>query len=172
MWAFMKYLLIPLLLVLVSCTNNAEVKDDDAKAAEALVGVWRGDGTYEDEEDAGWAESWKMVRGEDGNYKVDYMIVHDGDKLYEQSSDAGSWTYENGVYYEVNSSGDKISYDVFSVKADWFEYNITQREGSANIQESKTVDNFQLQDPPKGYSEVSYDQPVEVPIEQPVEAEE
>ena len=28
--------------------------------------------------------------------------------------------------------------DVFSVKADWVEYNITQREGSANIQESKT----------------------------------
>ncbi|MBT8124738.1 MAG: hypothetical protein KJO81_07940, partial [Gammaproteobacteria bacterium] len=91
----MKLLLIPLLLALVSCTNNAEFKDDDVKAAEALVGVWRGDGTYEDEEDAGWAESWKMVRGADGNYKVDYMIVHNGDKLYEQSSDAGTWAYED-----------------------------------------------------------------------------
>ncbi len=172
MWAPMKLLLIPLLLALVSCTNNAEVKDDDAKAAEALVGVWRGDGTYEDEEDSGWAESWKMVRGADGSYKVDYMIVHDGDKLYEQSSDAGTWVYEDGVYYEINSNGDKISYDVFSVKADWFEYNITQREGSANIQESKTVDSFQLQGPPKGYTEISYEQPIAAPIEEPVEAEE
>ena len=161
----MKYLLIPVLLALVSCTNNPEVKDNDAKAAEVLVGVWRGDGTYEDEEDAGWAESWKMVRGSDGNYKVEYMIVHDGDKLFEQSSDAGTWSYEDGVYYEINSSGNKIVYDVFSVKADWFEYNIAQRQGSANIQESKTVDNFQLQGPPNGYSKVSYDQPTELPVE-------
>ncbi len=161
----MKYLLIPLLLALVACTNNPEIKDDDAKASEALTGVWRGDGTYEDEEDAGWAESWKMVRGSDGTYKVDYMIVHDGDKLFEQSSDAGTWSYEEGVYYEVNSSGNKTVYDVFSVKADWFEYNIAQRQGSANIQESKTVEKFQLQGPPEGYLEVSYEQPTEIPVE-------
>ena len=161
----MKYLLIPLLLALVSCTNNPEVKDDDAKATEALAGIWRGEGTYEDEEDAGWAESWKMVRGSDGTYQVDYLIVHDGDKLFEQSTDAGTWSYEDGVYYETNSNGDKITYDVFSVKTDWFEYNIAQRQGSANIQESKTVENFQLQRPPDGYSEVSYEQPAELPTE-------
>lgn len=161
----MKYLLISLLLALVACTNNPEVKDDDAKASEALSGVWRGGGTYEDEEDAGWAETWKMVRGSDGTYKVDYMIVHDDDKLFEQTSDAGTWNYQDGVYYEVNSSGNKIVYDVFSVKADWFEYNIAQRLGSANIQESKTVDDFQLQGPPEGYSEVSYEQPAQLPVE-------
>jgi len=152
---------------LTSCTKNSEVKDDDAKATEALVGIWRGDGSYEDEEDAGWAESWKMVRGSDGTYQVDYMIVHDGDKLYEQSSDAGTWSYEGGVYYEVNSNGDKITYDVYSVKSDWFEYNIAERDGSANIQESKTVDNFQLQGPPDGYSEVTYEQPAELSVEVP-----
>ncbi|QMU60603.1 MAG: hypothetical protein GKR92_02385 [Gammaproteobacteria bacterium] len=161
----MKYLLIPVLLVLASCTNNSEVKDNDAKAAEVLVGVWRGDGTYADEEDAGWAESWKMIRESDGSYKVDYMIVHDGDKLFEQSSDAGTWSYEDGVYYEVNGGGNKIAYDVFSVKADWFEYNIAQRQGTPNIQESKTVEGFQLQGPPEGYSEVTYDQPVDIPVE-------
>ncbi|MFK7816272.1 MAG: lipocalin family protein [Gammaproteobacteria bacterium] len=178
---FRLIILISILFPLWSCTNNPEVKDDDAKATEALAGVWRGDGTYEDEEDAGWAESWKIVRGSDGTYEVDYMIVHDGDKLYEKSSDAGTWMYKNGVYTEVNSNGDNVTYDVFSVKTDWFEYNIAQREGSANIQESKTVDDFQLQGPPEGYSEVSYELPdelpselldemsVETPVESPVE---
>ena len=47
----MKYLLIPFFLILVSCTNNPDVKDDDAKASESLVGVWRGEGSYDDEED-------------------------------------------------------------------------------------------------------------------------
>ncbi len=155
------------LLTSWSCTNNPEVKEDDAKATEALVGVWRGDGTYEDEEDAGWAESWKIVRGSDGSYQVDYMIVHDGDKLYESSSDAGTWSYENGVYTEVNGNGENVIYDVFSVKADWFEYNIAQREGTANIQESKTVDDFKLQGPPEGYSEVSYELPGDVLEEVP-----
>ncbi len=162
--------LASLLLTLWSCTNNPEVKDNDAKASEALVGVWRGDGTYEDEEDSGWSESWKMVRESDGSYKVEYMIVHDGDKLYEKSSDAGTWNYKDGVYTEVNSNGDNVTYDVFSVKTDWFEYNIAQRQGSANIQETKTVDNFQLQDQPENYTEVSYELPDELPVEIPIEA--
>lgn len=157
----MKYLLLPLLLVLVSCTNNTDVKDDDAKASESLVGVWRGDGSYADEEDPGWAESWKMVRGSDGIYNVDYMIVHDGEKRYEQSSDAGTWSYEDGVYYEINSNADKVTYDVFVVKKDRFEYNIAERQGTPNIEETKTVETFQLQDPPDGYSQVTYDQPIE-----------
>jgi len=159
-------LLVPLLFVTVSCTNNPEVKGNDAKARQALVGVWRGDGTYGDEEDAGWNESWKMVRGKDGKYMVDYLIVHDGEELYELSSDAGTWAYENGVYYEVTGNGDKVTYDVYSVKDDWFEYNIAAREGSANIQESKTVDTFKLQGPPKGYSEVTYEQPEVESIEE------
>jgi len=157
------------LVSLQSCDKipglHSELKDDDAKATKALIGIWRGEGTYEDEEDAGWAESWKMVRGSDGTYQVDYMIVHDGDKLFEQSTDVGSWSYEAGAYYEVNSNGNKITYDVFSVKTDWFEYNIAQRQGSANIQESKTVENFQLQNPPEGYSEVTYEQPEELSVE-------
>jgi len=158
---FLPILLAALLSTLISCTKNSEVKDDDAKAAAALVGVWRGDGTYEDEADAGWQESWKMVRKSDGNYVVEYLIVHDIDKLYEISSDAGTWNYENGVYTEINSNGDEVVYDVFSVKQDWFEYNIAARTGSANIQESKTVETFQLQSPPEEYSEVSYEQPLE-----------
>lgn len=157
--------LVPFLLILWSCTNNTEVKDNDAKATEALVGVWRGDGSYEDEEDAGWAESWKMVRGSDGTYEVDYIIMHDADKLYEKSSDAGTWMYKDGIYTEVNGNGDNIIYDVFSVKKDRFEYNIAQRKGSANIEETKTVNDFQLQGPPEGYSEVSYELPGELPSE-------
>ncbi len=166
---FRLFFIASLLIPLWSCTNNPEVKDDDAKATEALAGVWRGDGTYEDEEDAGWSESWKMVRGSDGTYEVDYMIVHDGDKLYEKSSDAGTWSYKDGVYTEVNSNGDNVTYDVFSVKSDWFEYNIAQREGSSNIQETKTVDDFELQGPPEGYSEVTYELPSELLDEVPVE---
>jgi len=161
--AFHLILFASLLFAVQSCDKipgmQGEMKDDDASAKSALVGVWRGDGTYDDEEDAGWAESWKMVRKADGSYIVEYLIVHAGDKLYEQSGDAGAWGYENGVYFEINSQGEKILYDVFSVKKDWFEYNIVERAGSANIQESKTVDNFQLQNPPDGYAEVSYDQP-------------
>lgn len=157
----MKYLLIPFFLVLVSCTNNPDVKDNDTKASESLVGVWRGEGSYDDEEDPGWKESWKMVRGSDGTYMVDYMIVHDGEKRYEQSSDAGTWSYKDGVYYEINSNEDKITYDVFIVKKDRFEYNLAERQGTANIEETKTVETFQLQDPPDGYSLVSYDQPLD-----------
>jgi hypothetical protein len=162
---FLIPLVFILLLLVSSCTNNTEVKDNDAKAAEALVGVWRGEGTYEDEEDAGWSESWKMVRGSDGSYEVDYIIVHAEDKLYEKSSDAGTWMYEGGIYTEVNGNGDNVIYDVFSVKKDRFEYNIAQRKGSANIEETKTVNDFQLQGPPEGYSEVSYELPGELPGE-------
>jgi hypothetical protein len=160
MFFFRCLFLAALLLTLMSCTNNPEVRDDDTKAADLLVGVWRGGGTYKNEENAGWAESWKMVRESDGTYKVDYLAVNDGEKQFEQSSDTGVWTYEDSVYYEVNSNGIKTTYDVFSVKVDWFEYNIAQRQGSINIEESKTVDKFQLQGPPVGYSEVSYERPI------------
>ena len=157
----MKYMLAPVFLVLLSCTNNPDVKDDDAKATESLVGVWRGEGTYSDEEDSGWTESWKIERGGDGTYKVDYMIMHDEDKLYEQSSDAGTWSYEEGVYYEINKNSSKATYDVFIVKNDRFEYNLAQRKGTANIEETKTVEDFQLQTPPDGYSQVTYEQPAQ-----------
>ena len=153
------------LLILPSCTKNAEVKDNDAKAKEALVGVWRGEGSYAGEEDAGWSESWRMVRQADGKYVVDYLILNDNEKLYELSSDEGAWSYENGVYLEVNGNGDQITYEVYSIKDDWFEYNIPERDGAANIQESKTVDNYELQSPPKDYSLVNYEQPIEVEIE-------
>ncbi len=154
-----------LLFTLQACDKipglQSEMKDDDAKAKQALIGVWRGEGGYEGEEDAGWSESWKIERDANGKYSVDYLILNDDEKLYELSSDSGSWSYENGVYYEVNGNGDKVTYDVFSVKDDWFEYNIAERQGDANIQETKTVDTYQLQEPPKGYSLVTYEQPVE-----------
>ncbi len=159
---------VPLLLISTSCTNNVEVKDNDAKATATLVGVWRGDGTYKDEENIGWKESWKIVRQADGKYAIDYLMVHDVEKLYETSFDEGTWSYKDGVYYEVNSQGSKVTYVVYSVKKDWFEYNIAERKGSANIQESKTVDKFKLQDPPKGYSEVSYEQPVDNASDEPI----
>ena len=152
-----------------SCTQNPEVKDDDAKSKQALVGVWRGEGGYEGEEDAGWTESWKIVREANGKYSVDYLILNEKEKLYELSTDKGTWSYENGVYYEVNGNGDQVVYDVYSVKDDWFEYNISNREGTANIQETKTVDSFQLQEPPKGYSLVEYDQPIEQVIEDTIQ---
>ncbi len=153
------------LLTVSSCTKNAEVKDNDAKAKAALVGVWRGEGSYAGEEDAGWSETWKMVRQADGKYIVDYLILNDNEKLYELSKDEGTWSYEDGAYLEVNGNGDEVTYQVYSVKDDWFEYNIPERDGIANIQESKTVDTYQLQSPPKGYSLVSYDQPIDVEIE-------
>ncbi len=159
------FVLILTLLMLPACTKNAEVKDNDAKAKKALVGVWRGEGGYAGEEDAGWSESWKMVRQADGKYVVDYLILNANEKLYELSSDQGTWSYENGIYREVNGNGDQITYEVYSVKDDWFEYNIPARDGSANIQETKTVENYQLQSPPKDYSLVNYEQPIEVEIE-------
>ena len=162
---FFLALLLVTLLALPSCTKNAEVKDNDAKAKAALVGVWRGEGSYAGEEDAGWSESWKIVRQADGKYIVDYLILNDNEKLYELSKDEGTWSYENGAYLEVNGNGDQVTYQVYSVKDDWFEYNIPERDGTANIQESKTVDTYQLQSPPKGYSLVSYEQPTDVEVE-------
>ena len=164
-------LFLLILLGLPSCTKNAEVKDNDAKAKEALVGVWRGEGNYAGEEDAGWSESWKMVRQADGKYFVDYLILNDSEKLYELSSDTGTWSYENGAYLEVNGNGEQITYQVYSVKNDWFEYNIPERDGSANIQESKTVDNYELQNPPKGYSVVTYEEPIEIEIDGEISGE-
>lgn len=168
----MKYLWIPVILLLLSCTNNPDVKNDDAKSAESLVGVWRGAGTYSDEEDSGWTESWRMERVSDGTYKVDYMIVHDGDKLYEQSSDAGTWSYKDGVYYEVNGNSSRVTYDVFLVKNDRFEYNIANRQATANIEETKTVEDFQLPAPPEDYSLVTYDQPALETLEKPEDMKE
>ena len=168
--AYMKTLsinliLIPLFLVsflfgLASCTNNPDVKDDDAKAKVALVGVWRGEGSFEDE-----ADVWKIIRQADGTYVANYLVVHNEKKLYVRTSDEGTWGFEDGVYYEINSSGNKTIYTVSQVKKDYFEYNIEQNVDSDNIHESKTVDDFQLQGPPDGYSEVSHEQPTEVPVE-------
>lgn len=168
----MKPLIYKLCLVLVlvfvtlpSCTKNTEVKDNDAKAKEALVGVWRGEGNYAGEQDAGWSESWKMVRHPDGKYVVNYLILNDNEKLYELSSDQGTWSYKDGIYEEVNSNGDQITYTVYSVKNDWFEYNIPERDGEANIQETKTVETYELQSPPEEYSLVKYEDPIDINID-------
>ena len=159
---FLSYILLSAsIYTLTSCTQNPEVKDNDAKSKQALVGVWRGEGGYENVEDAGWSEVWKITREENGKYTVDYLILNNDEKLYELSSDQGTWSYKDGVYYEVNGNGDQVVYNVYSVKNDWFEYNIAEREGTSNIQETKTVDTFQLQEPPKDYSLVTYDQPSE-----------
>ena len=167
MKSFTAKIFLPIILLstsiytLTSCTQNPEVKDDDAKSKQALIGVWRGEGGYENEEDAGWSEIWKITREANGKYAVDYLIMNDDEKLYELSSDQGTWSYKDGVYYEVNGNGDQIVYNVYSVKNDWFEYNIDEREGTANIKESKTVDTFQIQEPPKDYSLITYEQPNE-----------
>lgn len=153
----MKYLLVITLLFVVSCTNNPELKDDDQKARDALVGVWRGSGEFKDEKDQGWNEFWKIIRHHDGTFEVSYMLVHDGNKQYEITSDSGRWNYENGTYYEVYKNDLKTLYKVYSVKKDWFEYNQIQRGGK--IEEIKTAETYQLHDPPKGYTELVFQEP-------------
>lgn len=155
----MKYLVLTLFLLAISCTNNPELKEDDQKARDALVGVWRGAGVYQDEADQGWNELWKMTRHQDGRFEVSYLLVHDGNKQYEVTSDSGKWFYENGGYYEVKANDQKSVYKVYSVKKDWFEYNYIQRGDDVKIQETKTVESYQLQDPPDGYAEFAYQEP-------------
>ena len=140
-----KYLALVSLLLVISCTNNQELKDDDQKARDALVGVWRGAGEYQDDANQGWNELWKMTRHQDGSFEVSYLLTHDGNKQYEITSDSGKWFYENGSYFEVNVYDQKSVYKVYSVKKDWFEYNFIQRGDDVTIQETKTVDNYQLQ---------------------------
>ena len=148
----MKYFLFSVILAVVCCTNNPEFKEDDQKARDALVGVWRGSGEFQDEEDQGWNEFWKIIRHKDGTFKVSYLLVHDGNKKYEITSDSGRWGYENGAYYEIYDNDLKTVYKVYSVKKDWFEYNQIQRGGK--IEEIKTAETYQLQDPPEGYTEI------------------
>ncbi len=150
--------LFAFLMSMTSCTQNAEVKDNDAKARKALVGVWRGEGGYESVEDAGWKESWKMTRTDDGKYTVEYLTINDTEKLYELSSDSGTWKYENGVYTETNKNDYQVTYNVYSVKQDWFEYNLAERESEQHIQEAKTEDAYQLQKPPEDYAVVNNEQ--------------
>ena len=150
----MKHFLFFLLffIAIAACTNNSELKGDDQKARQALIGVWRGMGDYQDQEDEGWSENWKITRHADGTFEVQYLLVNDRNKEYEITTDQGTWSYENGRYQEINSFDVKSVYKVYSLKNDWFEYNFIQRGDGVTIQETKTVENYQLQDPPKGYS--------------------
>ncbi len=152
------FFMLTALASIPSCTQNTEVKDDDAKASEALVGVWRGEGGYDGANDAGWKETWKMTRSADGKYAVDYLTINDDEKLYELASDVGTWSYENGIYLETNKNGQQITYTVYSVKDDWFEYNLADRDSEQHIKEAKTEEAYQLRKPPEGYSVVSNEQ--------------
>jgi len=148
----MQCLLLLALLSMTACTNNSELKDDDQKSIQALVGVWRGAGDYQGQEDEGWSENWKITRHADGTFEVQYLLVNDVKKEYELTTDHGKWSYENGRYLEVSSNDEQSVYKVYSLKKDWFEYNFIQRGDDVTIQETKTVDNYQLQEPPEGYS--------------------
>jgi len=99
-----------------------------------------------------------MVRTDDGKYTVDYLTLNEREKRYELSSDTGTWSYENGVYMETNKNGYKVTYTVYSLKSDWFEYNLTDRESEQHIQETKTEAGYELQSPPEGYSIVNNEQ--------------
>ncbi len=150
----MKYILVISFLIFVSCSNNPELKDNDSKAKSALIGVWRGAGKYGEGDDQGWDESWKMVRSQDGSFEVSYLLVHDGNKEFEHTTQTGSWDFENGKYYEIYEEDLKIVYKVYSVKKDRFEYNQIERGDDVTIEEIKTEMTFQLQDPPKSYIEL------------------
>lgn len=158
----MKYLLVISLLFVVSCTNNPELKDDDQKARNALVGVWRGAGKYQDDAGQSWNELWKMIRHQDGKFEVSFLLVQDNTKQYGTTSVAGKWFYENGRYYEVDENNQKTIYNVYSVKKDWFEYNFIERSDKVNIEEIKTVEGYQLQEPPDGYTELVYKEPEQI----------
>ena len=145
-----------MLLLVISCTNDPELKDDDQNARDALIGVWRGAGDYQDEVDRGWREYWRMSRNQDGSYSVQYLLVHDEDKHFEHSMDSGKWGYENGKYFEVNQHKQKSVFKVISLKKDNFQYNYIQRGDDLAINETKTSDAYQLQDPPEGYTEFVY----------------
>ena len=147
----MKYFLLLLLLFPVSCTDHLELKQNDQRARDMLVGTWRGAGEYQDED--GRQEFWKIVRRHDGRFEVEYLLVHDGNRQYERSSGSGKWSYGNGRYYEVDKNGWKSVYKVYSVKKDWFEYNYIQHGDAVTIKEVKMAQGYQLKQPPEGYTE-------------------
>ena len=160
----MKYLTLVSIFFVFSCTNNADLKEDDQKARDALVGVWRGAGEYQDETGKIWDEIWRMTRYQDGKYEVKFLLIQDDAKQYGITSIAGKWFYENGQYYEVDKDNLKTIYKVYSVKKDRFEYNFIERSDKVNIEETKTVESYQLQDPPDDYTELVY-QPADDNIE-------
>lgn len=154
----MKLILIFSLLFIISCSNNSELKDNDAKAKEALIGVWRGFSSGDNDlgTGQGWDDYWKITRKENGAFKINYLLVNDEKKEYELSSNNGKWDYIDGKYYEINNDDSKIIYKVYSLKNDWFEYNQIERsETSATIQEVKTEGTYQLQQPPPDYNQVA-----------------
>ncbi len=145
------------LICLISCTENSELKNNDQLARDALSGVWRGEGKYQNEQDQGWVEYWKIIRHQDGTFEVQYLVIHKEDKFYEYANDTGQWFYENGSYSEINKNNQKSVYTVYSVKKDSFEYNLVQNETTTKISEIKTVAEYQLQDPPDGYKELKHE---------------
>lgn len=155
----LKYILFILIFLFLSCSNNPELMDNDEKAKNALIGVWRGTGEYGEGEDQGWDETWKIVRHKDGTFEVNYLLIHDGNKEYEYTKDSGLWKFENGKYYEIYEDNLKSVYKVYSLKKDWFEYNQIERSDEVTIKEVKTEDTFQLQGPPQGYIEVVRPEP-------------
>ncbi len=155
----MKFILLILSLFVISCTNNSELKHDDQQARDTLVGVWRGAGNYQDEGDRGWREYWKMIRHKDGSYDVSYLLIHEKNKQYELTSDSGKWKFENSRYFEVDRHEQKSEFKVLSLKKDLFKYNYIQRDDNLPISETKTSDNYQLQEPPEGYTEFVYQKP-------------
>lgn len=155
----MKTLLYILFFFIVSCSNDTELpelKDDDLKAKEALIGVWRGISRGENDigEGKGLDEFWKIFRKQDGTFEVMYLLVNGKDKNYELSSDNGKWGFENGMYYEVDNNNLKTVYKVYSIKNDWFEYNQVERADNSKIQEVKTEMSYQLPQPPTDYTEI------------------
>ena len=153
----MRLFLIVFLLCIASCSNNSELKDNDEKAKEALIGVWRGFSSGDNDlgSGKGWDEYWKISRYENGIFKINYLLINNTKKEYEISSDKGKWNFENGKYYEIHNGENKIIYKVHSLKNDWFEYNQIERMNSeATIQEVKTVDTYQLQEPPLNYNQL------------------
>lgn len=140
------------LLVIAGCTNNSEMKDNDQKAAQALVGVWRGAGDYSDGKNEGWKQAWVMRRQQNGKFVAEYLFTHKENKQYGLITEMGTWDYENGHYLEVNSYDEKSIFEVSSLKKDSFEYNYLNSDSDVTIQETKTVESYQLQEPPKDYT--------------------
>ncbi|WP_041598810.1 lipocalin family protein [Hahella chejuensis] len=140
-------------LSLNACHADVELKQDATKAKAALVGVWQGDGSADDEGNySGLEEYWKITRTADGRFEQEYLSMDMSAKKYTLALEKGAWDYEGGMYVETHDDGQSNSFRVISITENTFQYNFPQDSDDYFIEEGKTDSDFELIKPPPEFA--------------------
>lgn len=157
-------------LFLSGCLPSSEIDfvNNPEEARQALIGYWQGEGGEEGtEEYLASDDYWKLVRYEDGRYELELLTEYPEEKTYELLIDKGTWKIENGMYFENSDVDGLITYRMFSVTKNKFEYNFAdEAAGEPVITDERTKESFTLKKPPSNYTEYKESEPEDEVIEE------